>query len=67
LGYFGENDRRDGRPFHGAIVMAARDARLAGATVLRGPMSFGRSTQLHAATVRAPALRRGAAAKRAPA
>lgn len=45
--FFGENDRHDGRPLHEAIVLAARKAGLAGATVLRGPMGFGRSSRLH--------------------
>ncbi len=45
--FFGENDRYKGRPLYEAIVLAAREAKLAGATVLRGPMGFGRSSRLH--------------------
>lgn len=45
--FFGENDRHDGRPLHEAIVLAARKAGLAGATVLRGPMGYGHSSCLH--------------------
>jgi PII-like signaling protein len=45
--FFGENDKYKSRPLYEAIVMAARDAKLAGATVLRGPMGFGRSTHMH--------------------
>jgi PII-like signaling protein len=45
--FFGENDKHDGRPLHEAIVLAAREAKLAGATVLRGPMGFGHSSRLH--------------------
>jgi uncharacterized protein len=45
--FFGEDDKFQGRPLHEAIVKGARDARLAGATVLRGPMGFGRSSRLH--------------------
>ncbi|MGO9418031.1 DUF190 domain-containing protein [Roseiarcus sp.] len=45
--FFGENDKHKGRPLYEAIVMAARDAKLAGATVLRGPMGFGRTSRLH--------------------
>ncbi len=45
--FFGEDDKHDGRPLHEAIVLAARKAKLAGATVLRGPMGFGRSSRLH--------------------
>ncbi len=45
--FYGENDKHKGRPLYEAIVMAARDAKLAGATVLRGPMGFGRTSRLH--------------------
>jgi PII-like signaling protein len=45
--FFGENDKYKGRPLYEAIVLGARDAKLAGATVLRGPMGFGRSSRLH--------------------
>jgi hypothetical protein len=45
--FFGENDKHKSRPLYEAIVMAARDAKLAGATVLRGPMGFGRTSRLH--------------------
>jgi len=45
--FFGEDDKFEGRPLHEAIVMAAREAHLAGATVLRGPMGFGRSSHVH--------------------
>lgn len=36
-------------PLYVAIVQKARDMRLAGATVLRGPLGFGQSAHLHAA------------------
>ena len=46
--FIGEDDRsRENRPLYEAIVMKARDAHLAGAMVLRGPMGFGRSSRLH--------------------
>jgi PII-like signaling protein len=45
--FFGEDDKYQGRPLYEAIVFAARDAKLAGATVLRGPIGFGRSSRLH--------------------
>ena len=45
--FFGEDDKYQGRPLYEAIVLAARSAKLAGATVLRGPMGFGRSSRLH--------------------
>ncbi len=45
--FFGEDDKYQGRPLHEAIVLAARTAKLAGATVMRGPMGFGGSSRLH--------------------
>ena len=45
--FFGEDDKFNGRPLYEAIVLAARSAGLAGATVLRGPMGFGQSSRLH--------------------
>ncbi|MFY9968815.1 MAG: DUF190 domain-containing protein [Roseiarcus sp.] len=45
--FFGEDDKFKGRPLYEAIVLKAREAHLAGATVLRGPMGFGRSSRLH--------------------
>src|SRR6476620_4262380 len=49
--FFGEDDRADGKPLYEAIVLLAREAHLAGATVLRGPMGFGRSSRLHTAKI----------------
>ena len=49
--FIGENDRSDGRPLYEAIVLRARERHLAGATVLRGPMGFGRSSVLHTAKI----------------
>jgi hypothetical protein len=45
--FIGENDKHQGRPLYEAIVLAAREAQLAGATVIRGPMGFGASSRLH--------------------
>ncbi len=45
--FIGENDRDDGHPLYESIVLKAREMHLAGATVLRGPMGFGRSSRLH--------------------
>ena len=45
--FFGEDDKHNGRPLYEAIVKAARSDKLAGATVLRGPMGYGRSSRLH--------------------
>ena len=49
--FLGESDRWDGRPLYEAIVLKAREAHLAGATVLRGPMGFGKSSRLHTAKI----------------
>lgn len=45
--FIGENDRFGSSPLHEAIVLEARELHLAGATVLRGPMGFGKSSRLH--------------------
>jgi hypothetical protein len=49
--FFGEDDKHNGRPLYEAIVTAARTAKLAGATVLRGPMGYGHSSRLHTTQV----------------
>jgi len=49
--FIGETDRFRGKPLFEAIVMKAREMHMAGATVLRGPMGFGRSSRLHTAKV----------------
>lgn len=49
--YIGESDLHEGRPLYEAIVLKARERHLAGATVLRGPMGFGRSSRLHTAKI----------------
>jgi len=47
--FIGESDREKGRdrPLYEAIVLRAREAHLAGATVLKGPMGFGRHSLMH--------------------
>jgi len=49
--YLGESERSGGHPAYEAIVLAARESHLAGATVLRGPMGFGHSSRLHSAKI----------------
>lgn len=49
--YIGESDRWEHRPLYEAIVLKARELHLAGATVLRGPMGFGKSSRLHTAKI----------------
>src|SRR5512147_1125937 len=49
--FIGESDRYEHRPLYEAVVLKAREAHLAGATVLRGPMGFGHSSRLHTAKI----------------
>jgi hypothetical protein len=49
--FIGESDRYGHQPLYEAIVLKAREAHLAGATVLRGPMGFGKSSRLHTAKI----------------
>jgi PII-like signaling protein len=46
--FLGEADELGGEPVYQKIVLKAREMNLAGATVLRGPLGFGRSSHLHA-------------------
>ncbi len=45
--YTGDIEKYNHRPLYEAIVYAAKKSNLAGATVLRGVMSFGPSNQVH--------------------
>jgi PII-like signaling protein/multidrug transporter EmrE-like cation transporter len=45
--FIGESDRHEGRPLYEWIVQRAREAHLAGATVLRGMMGFGAHSRMH--------------------
>ena len=49
--FIGESDRFEHKPLYEAIVLKAREMHLAGATVLRGPMGFGKSSRLHTAKI----------------
>jgi PII-like signaling protein len=49
--FIGENPRFEGKPLYEAIVLKAREVGIAGATVLRGPLGFGKSSQLHSAKI----------------
>ena len=49
--FLGEDDRHEHKPLYEALVLKAREAGLAGATVLRGPMGFGHSSHLHTAKI----------------
>jgi len=49
--FIGESDRYQDQALYQAIVLKARELALAGATVLRGPMGFGKSSHLHTAKI----------------
>ena len=49
--YIGESDRWEHKPLHEAIVLLAREKHLAGATVTRGLMGFGKASRLHTAKI----------------
>lgn len=49
--FIAESDRYRGQPLYEAIVLAAREQGLAGATVLRGVLGYGAHSRLHAAKV----------------
>src|ERR1035441_10873557 len=49
--FIGESERSGGKPLYEAIVLKARELQLGGATVLRGPMGFGKSSHLHSAKI----------------
>jgi PII-like signaling protein len=45
--FVGESDKRDGKPLYEWLVLKAREAGIAGATVLRGIEGFGASSHIH--------------------
>lgn len=47
--FLGEADRWDGKPLYEALVLRARELQLAGATVLRGVIGFGKHSHLRSA------------------
>lgn len=49
--FVGESDKSGHRPLYEEIVLKAREAGLAGATVLRGVMGFGKNSILHTAKI----------------
>jgi PII-like signaling protein len=49
--FIGESDRWQHQPLYEAIVLKARELHLAGATVLRGPIGFGKSSRIHTAKI----------------
>ncbi|MDQ3624400.1 MAG: DUF190 domain-containing protein, partial [Verrucomicrobiota bacterium] len=49
--FIGEADRHLGRPLYEDIVLKARQQHLAGATVLKSPLGFGKKSRLHTAKI----------------
>ena len=49
--YINEMEKWQHKPLYEAIVFKAREMQLGGATVLRGPMGFGKSSHLHTAKI----------------
>lgn len=49
--FIGDADRHNGRPLYEAIVLSAREQHLAGATVLKSPLGFGKNSRLHTAKI----------------
>ena len=49
--FVGESDRHGHHPLYESIVLKAREHGLAGATVLRGVMGFGKHSILHTAKI----------------
>jgi PII-like signaling protein len=49
--FIGESERSDHKPLYEAIVLKARELQIGGATVLRGPLGFGKSSHLHSAKI----------------
>ena len=49
--FLGESDKHEGQPLYEWLVLKAREAGLAGATVLRGIEGFGAHSRLHTAKI----------------
>jgi uncharacterized protein len=49
--FIGESARWHHKPLYEAVVLKARELHMAGATVLRGPMGYGKSSRLHTAKI----------------
>jgi PII-like signaling protein len=49
--YTGETEKYNFRPLYEAIVYAAKKSGLAGATVIRGIMSYGANSKVHTAKI----------------
>jgi PII-like signaling protein len=49
--FIGDRDKHGHVPLYEAIVLKARELHLAGATVLRSPLGFGKSSRMHTAKI----------------
>jgi len=49
--FIGESDRWHHQPLYEALVLKAKEMRMAGATVLRGSMGFGKTSHLHTSKI----------------
>jgi len=49
--FIGESQKWQHQPLYKAIVLKARELHLGGATVLRGPMGYGKTSRLHTAKI----------------
>lgn len=49
--FIGESDHHDGKPLYEALVLAAREHGIAGATMLRGLMGYGATSRIHTAKI----------------
>ena len=49
--FIGESDKWHHKPLYEVIVLKARELHLAGATVLRGAMGFGKSSRMHTSKI----------------
>ncbi len=49
--FIGDADRCGHQPLYEAIVLKARELHLAGATVLKSPMGFGKNSRIHTAKI----------------
>jgi PII-like signaling protein len=49
--FIGESDRWERQPLHEAIVLKAREVHIAGATVIRASMGYGKTSRLHTSKI----------------
>ena len=49
--FIGESDKWEGIPLYEAIILKARELKIAGATMLRGMMGYGAASRIHTAKI----------------